>query len=163
MKLLTIRDIRKKLAKRSDQIGEMEKSADTLQKWQEGAIPSELKMVSRHGHLIVMLQKQIDGIVVDLLVKMPEAGKLIGDKFEDLLRQAKWVDSLDADTGYFEDARLRGFAQELAETIRRIAEKAREERKWWIGKGIFYFISVLAALLTCIYFLWWLWTTFWKK
>jgi len=41
-------------------------------------------------------------------------------------------------------------------------------RKIWtwvkrIPRWIYVLVLFLAALLTCIYFLWWLWTTFWKK
>jgi len=129
MKLLTIRDITKKLVKRSDQIAEIEKGADTLQKWQEGGITSELKMVSRHAQLIVMVQKQIDKILVDLLGEIPEVGKLVRQKFEDLLNQAKLVDRLDRtdpDMAFFEYARLQGLARELVDTLRRIAQNARE-------------------------------------
>ncbi|MGA2171553.1 MAG: hypothetical protein ABSG82_00890 [Sedimentisphaerales bacterium] len=32
-----------------------------------------------------------------------------------------------------------------------------------IPRWIYVLVLFLASLLTCIYFLWWLWTTFWKK
>jgi len=32
-----------------------------------------------------------------------------------------------------------------------------------VPRWIYFLIIFLSALLTCIYFLWWLWTTFWKK
>jgi hypothetical protein len=32
-----------------------------------------------------------------------------------------------------------------------------------IPRWIYVLVGFLAALLTCIYFSWWLWTTFWKK
>ena len=32
-----------------------------------------------------------------------------------------------------------------------------------IPRWIYVLVIFLAAFLTCIYFLWWLWTTFWKK
>lgn len=55
---------------------------------------------------------------------------------------------------------LKGTLYDIAETLQRIAESARKEIKRRIVKGICYGIGVLAALLTCIYLLWWLWTKF---
>jgi len=62
---------------------------------------------------------------------------------------------------------FKGVFYDLSDTLQQIAEEARKERKSRIVKQIFYIASALvgstAALLTCIYFLWWLWTTFWKE
>ena len=45
--------------------------------------------------------------------------------------------------------------------------KGWKMRTWiWvksIPRWIYVLVIFLASLLTCIYFLWWLWTTFWKK
>jgi len=145
---------------RKEQIKAIEKTADLLQQWREGAIPSELKMVGRHGQLVVMVQKPIDMVVVDLLSQMPEVGKLIQDKFQDLLKQARLVDRLDAEAASFEDARLHGFARQLAETLKQVAEEAGKERNRRIFKLIFYVTSAvvifLSSLLTCLFYLGWL-------
>jgi len=58
---------------------------------------------------------------------------------------------------------LRGILYDLSETLQHIAQDAKKERKRRIVKGIFYLIGVLASLLTCLYLLWWLWTTFLSK
>jgi hypothetical protein len=47
-------------------------------------------------------------------------------------------------------------------------EQLSKSRRIWIcltkiPRWIYVLVLFLAALLTCIYFLWWLWTTFWKK
>lgn len=55
---------------------------------------------------------------------------------------------------------LKGALYELADTLQQIVESAGKERKRWMVKGICYGIGVLAALLTCIYLLCWLWTKF---
>lgn len=154
MNLLTIGEIKS-----------IEQVANVLDEWREGGVPSKLKMVGRHGQLIVMVQKQMDDVVVNLLAKMQGSGELVQKKFIELLTQAKVVDGLietDPSATEIEDARLQGFARQLAETLYEIAQIARKERseakRRRIKKGIYYFIIVLAALLTCIYLLWWLWT-----
>ncbi len=55
---------------------------------------------------------------------------------------------------------LRVSASDLAGTLRDIAQIERKERKRQIVKRTRNFIIFLAALLTCIYLLWWLWTNF---
>lgn len=144
----------------SKEIESIEQVVDDLEKFREDNIPAELKMLSRHGQLIVMIQKQIDDIVVVLLPKIPEVGKFIRDKFQDVLRQAELADRLDPDTAYFEDARLRGLARQFVEELQQIAHKAREDRKRRILKLIFYIASAivgfLAALLTILHYLGWM-------
>jgi hypothetical protein len=53
-----------------------------------------------------------------------------------------------------------------AETERDTTPTKRWEIGAWLKKiphWIYILVIFLAALLTCIYFLWWLWATFWKK
>ncbi len=156
MNLLTIGEIKS-----------IEQVANVLDEWREGGVPSELKMVGRHAQLIVMVQKRMDDVVVALLAKMQGSGELVQKKFIELLTQAKVVDGLmeiDASAAQIEDARLQGFARQLAERLHQIEQIARKERseakRRRIKKGIYSFVIVLAALLTCIYLLWWLWTKF---
>ena len=58
---------------------------------------------------------------------------------------------------------LKGTLYDLADTLNQIAENERKERSQRILKLIFYVTSAavvfLAALLTCVYLLWWLFTT----
>lgn len=136
--------------------------ANKLEKWAEGKIPQDFKELGRHGQLIVMFQKQIDDVVLDLLSEMSKVGELVQKKFSKLLTQAKVVDGLmemDASAAEIEDARLRGFAWQVVEKLRDIAKIARKERKRRIVKAILYLIgglvTVFAALLTIFHYLGW--------
>ncbi len=146
-----------------DEIKSIEQVANALDEWKDGSVPSELKMVGHHAQLIVMVQKQMDDVVVTLLGGIPEVGKLVSEKFGEVLKQAKLVDSLfekDPDAGYFEDARLRGFAREVVEKLHDIAKIARKERKRRIFKKtsafIYALVFFLAALLAIFSYLGWL-------
>jgi len=143
MNLLTIGEIKS-----------IEQVANVLDEWQEGSVPSELKMVGRHAQLIVMVQKQMDDVVVALLVKMKGSGELVQKKFIELLTQAKLVDGLietDPSAAEIDDARLQGFARQLAETLHDIAKIARKERKRRIVKKTLNFIcAVIVAVVVAV-------------
>jgi len=90
--------------------------------------------------------------------------------------------SSDAETISEARGRTKGFAMRLVNKLRLVTKMAREElisqkpteteqkttlakrrRIWSCVKRIPHWIYFLAALLTCIYLLWWLLTEFWPK
>jgi len=140
------------------EIKSIEQVANVLDEWREGSLPSELKMVGRHAQLIVMIQKQMDDVVVALLAKMQGSGELVQKKFIELLTQAKVVDGLietDPSAAEIEDARLRGFARQVVETLHDIAQIAKKERKRRIVKKTSHLIytiivGVIVGLIVAI-------------
>lgn len=85
-------------------------------------------------------------------------------QYEKLLSEADKLDKaiMAGQCNFYTHAGLIQKASTLAKELRSIAKTARKEGKRRTFKLIFYITSAvvafLAALLTCIYLLWWLWT-----
>ncbi len=103
-------------------------------------------------------------ILEELQQYMPNMAKSVQKQHDDLLRTAKLVGRLNVGScEWFRKVNdSRDIATHLAETLQHLAEIARKERneakRVRVKKIFYYSIGFLAALLTCIYILWWLWT-----
>jgi len=118
------------MALTSDEFKSIERVCENLNKWQKGDIPQDFKELGRHSQLIMVVQPLINDVVVDLLDKMPDEGRLVRDKFEELLNQAKLVDDLRekvSEDALFEDSTLLRLAWEFILILRRIAQKGSQD------------------------------------
>lgn len=179
MNFLTTAETAKKLEKWADQL---ENWADNLSYNLPSATKIELTPSWRYKKVILLLlmntnvgaKVKRDFDALDKLHAEYESwrGKAIAEDNEDEFRIL--VDS------------LKGTLYDLADTLQQIADSAREElssekpaepeqnatpaKRWriwtWvkrIPRWIYVLVLFLAAMLTCIYLSWLLWTTLWKK
>ena len=112
------------------EIKSIERVCENLNKWQKGDIPQDFKELGRHSQLIMLVQPLINDVVVDLLAQMPDEGRLVRDKFEEFLNQAKFVDDLRekaSEDALFEDSTLLRLAWEFILILRRIAQKGSQD------------------------------------
>jgi hypothetical protein len=173
------------MALTSDEIEQIERAAAKLDDWRTRAIERSFGDLGSYIPLQAVVETQVNQAIDILLTRMPALGEAVRADLDRLLRQAKLAHDLseqNAQEARLKEVELFGVARPLISRLRRIAQKAREElisekpaeteqnaihRIWTLVKRIprwiYVLVLFLAALLTCIYLSWWLWTTFWKK
>ena len=112
------------------EIKSIERVCENLNRWRKDDIPQDFKELRRHSQLIMLVQPLINDVVVDLLAQMPDEGRLVRDKFEELLNQAKLVDDLREKASEdvpFEDSTLLRLAWEFILMLQRIAQKGSQD------------------------------------
>jgi hypothetical protein len=155
---------------RKEQIEVIEKAADELKKWADNLSytpPSATKVGLtpswRYKKEILLLLAKTN--IGDKVERDFDALDKLHAEYESWRGKALTEDNEEEFTILVNS--LKGTLYGLADTTQQIAEEARKERKRQIVKLIFYVTSAvvgfIAAMLTCIYFLGWLWTTLWKK
>ncbi|MBW8001185.1 MAG: hypothetical protein FVQ80_04095 [Planctomycetes bacterium] len=139
----------------------IEKLAKNLQEWADNQSythsPTFIRSVPDFG------QKEV---ILSLLTEKPMLGGKVQEDFKVLQEKVYILNSLSArpitENEYHEDFcpqvdEVKGIAADLTETLRYITVVKWYQTIWAkIIAGVFF----LAALLTCIYLLWWLWTKF---
>jgi len=138
--------------------------AENLEKC--GETPFDEKFYSKLNYYVSVGDPaiQFEATLRKLLWDKPHIADRIEREYYDLIRDAPKVSQITGKAERLtEIGRLQSRAKNLAEEFRDIEQMARKERRHRWLKRICVFITVLAALLTCIYLSWLLWTTFWKK
>jgi len=114
----------------SDQIGEIERLIDRLNKWQDGEMPHAIKDYSRYSQLIRFVEPQANIVLMGLSAVTPETVRPVHVKLQELLRKASEVDSLkqdDIDLANLEDSNLLQLAREFVQMLEPIAKKAEHQ------------------------------------
>ncbi|UCE49271.1 MAG: hypothetical protein JSW47_03840 [Phycisphaerales bacterium] len=114
----------------SDQIGNMERLIDRLKKWQRGEVPHTIKDYSRYTQLIRFVEPQANTVLMELSAGMPETGRAVHVKLQELLRKAHQVDGLrqeNADEARLEDSNLLSLARDFVLMLERIAKEAEQD------------------------------------
>lgn len=126
-----------------------------IKKIQENWIPNDRKLIARCKK-IIRARKPLDYSDVELMLRWHK-------------EHLKILRGLDDDLSVIEGSKRYKTEEQkqLQDQTRRNAAPAKGGRIRTyvkrIPRWIYVLVLFLAALLTCIYLLWWLWTTFWKN
>jgi len=170
-----------------DQVVGIEQLAANLKKWADNLSYSPPSPTI----ITILPYSEHKKVILWLLSEMPAVGQRVEKDFNELYKTHLKVDSWrgkaitednEEEFTILVDS-LKGALYDLEETLQQIADRARKElssekpaetggkvilSKIWmcikrIPRWLYLLVGFLAALLTCIYFSWWLWTTFWRK
>lgn len=156
------------MALTANQIAVIEQIATNLKIWADNLSYSPPSPTI----ITILPYSEHNKVILWLLSEMPAVGQRVEKDFDELYKMHQKVDSWrgkaitkdESDEFQMLVDQIKGVAYDLVATLQQTAQKAGEEKKEArhrkTKRNLYILITGLAALLTCLYLLWWLWTKF---
>lgn len=145
----------------ANEIELMEEVAGWLKNW-AAKVPQEdnISEFIPHRNKLVTIKRKIDKVLMYLRFHRPDVAKAVEEKWRGLVDRALADFPNKSDLNETNILSSIGHASYLGDTLHDVSKMARKERKRRTVKLILYitsaFVTFLAALLTCLYYLGWL-------